>query len=149
MPDCTLREQLNKNRALHRQLMHDLERREFLETKATRLNAPLVQDKVKTSPEDRTTIMLAALADLDTIIDAERKRFEGLAAWSRSFFEDADLEHEELEVMIRRYIDCLDWEEIAELMFWSKRTVQRLHGKALEKLGRHWHALSREKCDIV
>ena len=129
--------------------MHDLERREFLETKATRLNAPLVQDKVKTSPEDRTTIMLAALADLDTIIDAERKRFEGLAAWSRNFFEDADLEHEELEVMIRRYIDCLDWEEIAELMFWSKRTVQRLHGKALEKLGRRWHALSREKCDIV
>lgn len=143
MPDCTLREQLNRNRALHRQLMRDLERREFLETKATRLNAPLVQDKVKTSPEDRTTILLAALADLDTVIDAERKRFENLAAWTRDLFEDADLGREELEVMVHRYINCLTWEEIAEIMYWSKRTVQRLHGEALVKLGARWHTLTR------
>lgn len=143
MPDCTLREQLNRNRALHRQLMRDLERREFLETKATRLNAPLVQDKVKTSPEDRTTILLAALADLDTVIDAERKRFENLAAWTRDLFEDADLGREELEVMVYRYINCLTWEEIAEIMYWSKRTVQRLHGEALVKLGARWHTLTR------
>ena len=143
MPDCTLREQLNRNRALHRQLMRDLERREFLETKATRLNAPLVQDKVKTSPEDRTTILLAALADLDTVIDAERKRFENLAAWTRNLFEDADLGREELEVMVYRYINCLTWEEIAEIMYWSKRTVQRLHGEALVKLGARWHTLTR------
>lgn len=143
MPDCTLREQLNKNRALHRQLMRDLERREFLETKATRLNAPLVQDKVKTSPEDRTTILLAALADLDTVIDAERKRFENLTAWTRDLFEDADLGREELEVMVYRYINCLTWEEIAEIMYWSKRTVQRLHGEALVKLGARWHTLTR------
>lgn len=143
MPDCTLREQLNKNRALHRQLMRDLDRREFLETKATRLNAPLVQDKVKTSPEDRTTILLAALADLDTVIDAERKRFENLAAWTRDLFEDADLGREELEVMVHRYINCLTWEEIAEIMYWSKRTVQRLHGEALAKLGARWHTLTR------
>ena len=143
MPDCTLREQLNRNRALHRQLMRDLERREFLETKATRLNAPLVQDKVKTSPEDRTTILLAALADLDTVIDAERKRFENLTAWTRDLFEDADLGREELEVMVHRYINCLTWEEIAEIMYWSKRTVQRLHGEALVKLGARWHPLTR------
>ena len=143
MPDCTLREQLNKNRALHRQLMRDLERREFLEAKATRLNAPLVQDKVKTSPEDRTTILLAALADLDTVIDAERKRFENLTAWTRDLFEDADLGREELEVMVYRYINCLTWEEIAEIMYWSKRTVQRLHGEALVKLGARWHTLTR------
>lgn len=143
MPDCTLREQLNRNRALHRQLMRDLERREFLETKATRLNAPLVQDKVKTSPEDRTTILLAALADLDTVIDAERKRFENLTAWTRDLFEDADLGREELEVMVYRYINCLTWEEIAEIMYWSKRTVQRLHGEALVKLGARWHTLTR------
>lgn len=144
MPDCTLREQLNRNRALHRQLMRDLERREFLETKATRLNAPLVQDKVKTSPEDRTTILLAALADLDTVIDAERKRFENLAAWTRDLFEDADLGREELEVMVYRYINCLTWEEIAEIMYWSKRTVQRLHGEALVKLSARWHTLTRD-----
>lgn len=143
MPDCTLREQLNRNRALHRQLMRDLERREFLETKATRLNAPLVQDKVKTSPEDRTTILLAALADLDTVIDAERKRFENLTAWTRDLFEDADLGREELEVMVHRYINCLTWEEIAEIMYWSKRTVQRLHGEALAKLGARWRTLTR------
>lgn len=143
MPDCTLREQLNRNRALHRQLMRDLERREFLEAKATRLNAPLVQDKVKTSREDRTTILLAALADLDTVIDAERKRFENLTAWTRDLFEDADLGREELEVMVHRYINCLTWEEIAEIMFWSKRTVQRLHGEALVKLGARWHTLTR------
>lgn len=123
--------------------MRDLERREFLETKATRLNAPLVQDKVKTSPEDRTTILLAALADLDTVIDAERKRFENLTAWTRDLFEDADLGREELEVMVYRYINCLTWEEIAEIMYWSKRTVQRLHGEALVKLGARWHTLTR------
>lgn len=139
---CTLREQLNSIRRLHKRLEHDLERREALMAKATRANAPMSADKVQTSLSGGHAVIMATIADLDTIIDAEKAYLEGLKNWAKDFFESGDLEREELEVMLLRYVSCLDWDEIAEIMYWSRRQVQRLHGSALVKLGTLWHTLA-------
>ena len=142
MTGLTLRERLNLNRTAHRGLTRDLERLEYLETKAGRSNAPMTPDKVQTSPTDKMSLLLATIADLKTIIEGEKRYFDYLTNETRNLFEEADLKREELEVVTLRYIECLSWDEIADLMFWSKRQVERLHGTALVKLGTLWHTLA-------
>ena len=117
--------------------------------KATKTGASMQDVKVKTSLANKHDILVAAIADLDTMIEAEREYLEYLKNWNRALFEEAGLEADELDVMSQRYINCLEWEEIAELLYWSKRHVQRLHGNALEKLVTRWHTLTRGFCDIV
>ena len=146
---CDLRERLNRTIQYARRLEHDLQRREALMAKATKTSASMQDVKVKASLANKHDILVAAIADLDTMIEAEREYLEYLKNWNRSFFEEAGLEADELDVMNRRYIDCLEWEEIAELLYYSKRHVQRIHGNALEKLVTRWHTLSRGFCDIV
>ena len=139
---CGLREQLNKTLRYAKMLRHDLERREVLMAKATSVNAPMKGDKVQTSVSNMHDVIVAAIADLDTKIEAERNYFDYLREWNKAFFEESDLDDDEREVMNRRYVDCLEWSEIAELLYWSKRHVQRLHGTALEKLVTRWHTMA-------
>ena len=139
-----MREQLNKTLRYARMLEHDLERREVLMAKATRANAPIEGDKVKTSVTNMHDIIVAAISDLDTLIEAEREYLDYLREWNKLFFEESELDKDELEVMMRRYVDCLEWEQIAELLYWSKRHVQRLHGTALAKLVTRWHTMAHD-----
>ena len=39
-------------------------------------------------------------------------------------------------VMSARYLDCMKWPEIAEIMHYQERQVYRLHGKALAELAK-------------
>ena len=142
MSEETLRAQLNKTRAASKRLRHDKERREALFTRATKTTSALDPNKTKGGTADRELI-LADLADLDTIIEAETAYLSGLRRQTMRLLESAELERDELEVMRKRYIDCLKWEEIAGFMYWSIRHVQRLHGSALVKLDAVWHTLSR------
>lgn len=144
-----LRERLNRTIQYARRLEHDLQRREALMTKATKTNASMQDVKVKATVVNKHDILIAAIADLDTMIEAEREYLEYLKNWNRALFEEAGLENDELDVMSQRYINCLEWEEIAELLYWSKRHVQRLHGNALAKLVTYWHTLTCGFCDIV
>ena len=139
---CGLREQLNKTLRYARRLAHDLERREVLMARATSVNAPMKGDKVRTSVSNMHDVIVAAIADLDTQIAAERDYLDYLREWNKLFFEESELEDDEREVMMRRYYDCLEWEEIAAILYWSKRHVQRLHGTALNKLVTRWHTMA-------
>lgn len=141
---CELRERLNMTLRYARKLEHDLERMEVLMAKATRANAPMEGDKVKTSVTNMHDVIVAAIADLDTQIEAERDYLDYLREGNKLFFEESDLDKDELEVMMRRYVDCLEWDKIAEILYWSKRHVQRLHGTALLKLVTRWHTLAHD-----
>lgn len=45
------------------------------------------------------------------------------------------LENEDYKnILIMRYLDTLTWEEIANKMFYSEKTVRRWHAMALEKI---------------
>ena len=142
MTDRNVREQLNNVRRVHREVAHDLERREALMAKATRVNAAPSDAKVKTSPVNQHEVILAMIADLDLELNDRMAYLTHIKNEARQLFEASDLTREESEVMELRYISCYDWDEIAELLYWSKRTVQRIHGNALEKVGTRWHTLA-------
>lgn len=135
-----LREKLNNIRRKHRALEHELERRDYLEAKATSVPAIRTdRDKVKTTPQNKQTAIIDALADLETEIEARAKELEKLKSSAKKIFDSTDLSQQEREVMRLRYIDCLNWYDIADVMYWSRRQVQRWHGSALEKIGTRWH----------
>lgn len=138
----SIREQLNTTLRLHRRLRHDLERREYLMAKATATPALPVGERVQTSPTNNGTLVLDALADLDTEIQAEAAELEREKRKVRRMMAGADLTKEEQEVCGLRYLNGLTWTEIAGLMYWSQRQVQRIHGTALAKIGTRWHALA-------
>lgn len=145
MTEQGLREQLNKVRRMHKSLEHDLERREHLMAKATA--APALRtdvDKVQTSLGGKDTAILDALADLDIEIEAKAERLRKEKRKVEKIIRAADLKSQETEVMRLRYMDCLDWIDIADIMFWSKRQVQRIHGDALLKIGTRWHTMAHD-----
>ena len=76
------------------------------------------------------------------IIEAARTRFEAareIALEQLNELEekiDALDEYDHKAVLYFRYIYRLKWDEVAERMHWSERTVRRIHAKALEALAK-------------
>lgn len=76
------------------------------------------------------------------IIEAARTRFEAareIALEQLAELEekiDALEEYDQKAVLYFRYIYRLKWDEVAERMHWSERTVRRIHGRALETLAK-------------
>lgn len=132
-----IREQLKEIRALHRSLEHAMERRAFLFEKATGGAIDPSREKVQTSPTDKSTLMMAALADLEKEIEWRAEDLRIRKEKILRVFAQAGFDSEEHETMYYRYIACLDWKDIATIMFWSKSYIQRKHGSALQKLDTH------------
>lgn len=82
------------------------------------------------------------------LIDAAERRLDrerGKALKLLEAIEDLieGLEDYRQKTLIRlRYIDGLSWEQIAQEMHWSERTVYNIHGKALAELRRRDYAAS-------
>lgn len=76
------------------------------------------------------------------LIDAAQRRLDREREKALALLEEtedliAELEDYRQKNVIRlRYIDGLNWEQIATEMHWSERTVYNIHGKALEALRR-------------
>ncbi len=52
----------------------------------------------------------------------------------------AAVENPELEaVLIRRYVNFQTWEQIADEMHYSLRTIRRRHNDAIDNVVTHWH----------
>ena len=51
-------------------------------------------------------------------------------------FEDRLSGYDRKSVIRLRYIEGLPWEQVAQRMSWSERTVRRIHGAAIEELRR-------------
>lgn len=52
----------------------------------------------------------------------------------------AEIGEPELEaVLMRRYVHFQTWEQIADEMHYSMRTIRRRHSDALDKVVTHWH----------
>ena len=134
MPRIITREQLKEIRSLHKNLEHAMERRAFLFEKATGTAIDMSGEKVKTSPTDKHALLMAALADLDTEIERKAEDLRTKKEKALRVFAEAGFESEENEIMYYRYIACLDWRDITEIMFWSRSYVLRKHGTALHKL---------------
>lgn len=76
------------------------------------------------------------------LIDAAQRRLDKERAKALELLDQIEdmiegLEDYRQKTLIRlRYIDGRSWEQIAQEMHWSERTVYNIHGKALEALRR-------------
>ena len=97
-------------------------------TKATAsIHAERVSGTKQRSPMENAVVKLIDLEheinrDIDKLVDFKREVTERINA----------IEHPEHRLLLEsRYLHFMTWKEIAEIMCYSSRQVQRIHGKAL------------------
>lgn len=95
---------------------------------------PLSTDeKVQTSMVSHNTTA-DTMIDLETQIHQELRDLHEMQAEARGMFVKADLDFDEKVVVKYRYLYCLRWEDIAESMHMSERSVRRHHAFAIRKI---------------
>lgn len=91
-------------------------------------------EKVQESVTNSQEVLLACMADLEKEIEEDERELqrlqERIAEWAKT------LPLLEKQVIMMRYIACLEWIEIADNMAYSLRQVFRFHGDAVNRLTR-------------
>lgn len=113
---------------------------EEIEERRSRLTstaAPILGDRVQTSPKDVFASMMAVLADkevvqADLILTYERMRDEIIAQILG--LDDAM----QGRVLYERYVQCKRWEQIADGMHYSIQRIFQIHGNALVEFARKY-----------
>lgn len=89
-------------------------------------------EKVQESATNSQEVLLACMADLENEIEEDKRELqrlqERIVEWSKT------LPLPEKQVIMMRYIACLEWAEIADKMAYSLRQVFRFHGDAVRRL---------------
>lgn len=95
----------------------------------------LTRERVQCSRRFRSQVENIAqkIIDLEQRINSEIDRLLELKLEIRKVIESVDNATEQLLLRLR-YIEYKRWDEIAEIMGYSKRQVTRLHGYALQKI---------------
>lgn len=95
----------------------------------------LTRERVQYSRRFRSQVENIAqkIIDLEQRINSEIDRLLELKLEIRKVIESVDNETEQLLLRLR-YIEYKRWDEIAEIMGYSKRQTTRLHGYALKKI---------------
>lgn len=125
---------LDNLKKINGRISHLKERHEAVETRLGPHSPNLTEDKVKTTPSDKATMLLAVLADISVEIDRLEEEKESLASDLMELVKKADLTPDETIVMRLRYIYGAKWYDVADAMYLSPRYVYKLHGEALYKL---------------
>lgn len=114
---------------------------EEIEERRSRLTstaAPVLGDRVQTSPKDVFASMMAALADkevaqADLILYYEQKRDEIV---SQILGLDDAVQG---RVLYERYVQCRRWDVIADGMHYSIQRIFQIHGNALVAFARKYN----------
>lgn len=89
-------------------------------------------EKVQESATNSREILLACMADLEKEIEEDKRELQRLQERIREWAKTLPLP--EKQVIMMRYIACLEWTEIADSMAYSLRQVFRFHGDAVSRL---------------
>lgn len=122
--------------SLNRQLQRDTEQlymlREMAEGTAS---IPTDNLRVQNSLPPSGNKFAVAAADLSELMDLERSELEDLQSRVKVFIETIE-EPIDSRVIQLRYIECYEWEMIANLIGYTRRHVFRIHNKLVEDLPR-------------
>lgn len=127
------RDDLDRARDLLVEIARKSERLAVLHSRVTG-KAITYHEKVQESVANSQEVLLACMADLEKEIEEDkvelRRLQERIAEWAKT------LPLPEKQVILMRYIACLEWIEIADNMAYSLRQVFRFHGDAVNRLTR-------------
>ena len=120
------RDDLDRTRDLLVEIARKSERLAVMHSRVT------YHEKVQESATNSQEVLLACMADMENEIEEDKRELqrlqERIAEWAKT------LPLPEKQVIIMRYIACLEWAEIADNMAYSLRQVFRFHGDAVSRL---------------
>lgn len=130
----TAKEYLGQARRLQDLIRSHMEELDFLRTFAVNISYSLSGDKVQSGKQqDKIGETVAKIIDMEDKIQEEISRFLDLQAEIRTVIKA--LPNQEAVLILRlRYLEFLDWEEIAERLCYSLRQIHRKHNEALEEI---------------
>lgn len=111
--------------------------RQLEELKLYRDRLPGLQDgdPVQTSGiSDRTGNLAVKIASLDNRINEEIDILVDKKEEARELFENLNNNLKLKMIMELRYLECMEWEEVSKVSYYSLRYVHKLHGQAMETL---------------
>ena len=122
---------------LHRQIERDMEQLVYLQEKATSIPSTVTErERVQTSPSGGGNRYVEAAIDLERDIRRKRDLLEELQTEAARFIHlmpfETETERLTVRVMRYRYLKCYTWEEIADLLGYQARYIQRLEFEALK-----------------
>lgn len=122
---------------LDKSINNKLEQMERLKAIAEKVTVDFTQEKVSggkatTSPMEDATVKLIDLSheinnDIDKLVDLKREILDVI-----SQVEDVSYQL----VLEMRYINNKSWDDVARCMGYDRRTIFRIHGKALKEIER-------------
>ena len=127
-------EYLLRPKMLRQEIVRKTARVESLRCFAARLTAPVRDVRVRSTPDPaRMQAFLSEAADEEKAIAGLQKELEQAMdeiAIYLSFLPDKQM----LRIMELRYLECLEWEEIARKAGYFHTSVYRIHKRALDLL---------------
>lgn len=125
------RDDLDRTRDLLVEIARKSERLAVMHSRVTG-KAITYHEKVQESATNSQEVLLACMADMENEIEEDKRELQRLQERTREWAKTLPLP--EKQVIMMRYIACLEWTEIADNMAYSLRQVFRFHGDAVRRL---------------
>lgn len=125
------RDDLDRARELLAEIVRKNNRLEVMHSRVTG-GAINYHEKVQESVSNSQEALLTCMVDLEKELSANKTELRELQkeikAWAKM------LPLPEKQVIMMRYIACMEWNEITDCMAYSPRQVFRFHGDAVKRL---------------
>lgn len=125
------RDDLDRTRDLLVEIARKSERLAVMHSRVTG-KAITYHEKVQESATNSQEVLLACMADMEKEIEEDKRELQRLQERIKEWAKTLPLP--EKQVIMLRYIACLEWAEIADNMAYSLRQVFRFHGDAVSRL---------------
>ena len=128
-------EELRTIPRLHKQIERDKEQLRYLREKATAIKSALDIDgeRVQTSPENNANKYIEAAVDLDSEIQDKSTELIELQRRAKDFI-DTVQDGFAAKILKHRYLKCREWDEIADLLGYDARYLQRIESETTYRL---------------
>lgn len=119
---------------LHKSILRDKEQLHFLHEKATSVPSGLSEgERVQTSPDNKAGKYIDAAADLHREILEKEADLMRLQSDAEEFIETVD-DSLAKKVLRYRYLKCMKWSDIAELLGYVEGYLREIEREAVKEL---------------
>jgi hypothetical protein len=137
----TIREQLDQIIELHTGVNRKLAQKRALQDLATGTGTAISDMPRKKEPGDRVGRLVQRMVDLEAEADADTDRLADMKEEAKRWFAYlTDARHR--EVMELRYLECLEWSQVARATGYDVRHAYRLNSEAIT-------VIENSSCDVT
>ncbi len=119
---------------LHKSIQRDMGHLDYLREKATSVPSGISDgERVQTSPKNDGNKYVEAAVDLCRDIQRKEAELEDLQARAKEFISTIG-ESLPRKVMTLRYLDCCEWDQVADLAGYTERRVQQVEFEVVSQI---------------